>query len=428
MFPLTVQIVDVNQVKKNLVGEIAPEQVIQEIDTLAREFGNRVKVPGFRPGKVPLNIIKQRYKSELWQEMTEEIIRRSWQAAVSEHKLEPLSEPVVETVEGEPGKALHFTLSFEILPKLEISDYKGVNVSAEKEPLGEAEVDHALQHLREQSAQFTPVENAEIRDGHYVTMTVAGDFSDSEKPIREDDVTLIIGDPATDPLFSENLRGAKVGDIRIFDATYPEDHHRKQFAGKTVHYTITIREIKEKQLTELNDDFAKDLGAESLEQLKGRIKDDLVTKASRDAEMKAKEAVISDILSRHTFEVPECLVDDELRDRARRLAAGLAQQGIDVHQTSIDWKKLFQDERPRAEQGVRRSIVLDAIAKQEGIEVTDAEIDEYLESIAKGTQKSVAAVRAQFEKDKRIQGLTELLRHNKALEFIYRNANITGGD
>jgi trigger factor len=144
--------------------------------------------------------------------------------------------------------------------------------------------------------------------------------------------------------------------------------------------------------------------------------------------MKAREAVLEDILSRHSFDVPECLVDDELRNRAQRLASSLSQQGIDVNQTTIDWKKLFQEERPRAEQAVRRSMVLDAIGKQEGIEVSDAEIDEHLETIAKGTQKSAAAVRAQFEKDKRIQGLTELLRHNKTLEFIYRNANITGGD
>jgi trigger factor len=425
---LTVQIVDVNQCKKNLVGEVPPEKVTQKIDTLAREFGNRVKVPGFRPGKVPLNIIKQRYSNELWQEATEDIIRHAWKDALSEHNLEPISEPVVETVNGEPGKALQFTLSFEILPKLEIKDYRGVNVTAASDKVGAAEVDHALQHLREQNAQFIPVEKGEIHDGHYVTMKVDGEFADGGEPVHEDDITLIIGDPATDAQFSENLRGAMVSDVRTFDVSYPEDYHRKRFAGKTAHYAVTIREIKDKQLGELNDDFAKDIGAENLEQLKTRIQDDLVTKARRDAEMKARETVLEDILSRHSFEVPECLVDDELRDRARRLAAGLAQQGVDIKQTSIDWKKLFEEERPRAAQAVRRSMVLDAIANQEGIQVTDAEIDEHLETIAKSTQKSAAAIRAQFEKDKRIQGLTELLRHNKTLEFIYRNANITGGD
>ncbi len=425
---LNVQIVDVNGCKKNIVAEVPAETVEQEVDKLAREYAGKVKVPGFRPGKVPLGIVKQRYSTDLWQEATEDIIRRSWKAALAEHNLKPLSEPVVEDIHGQLGQTLKFTVSFEILPALEVKDYRGISVSVDAAKVVDADVDQAVEQLREQHAQFTPVEGAEVHDGHFVSIDADGVFEGGGKPLHQDGYVLVVGGPNTDPVFSENLRGMRVSEVRSFDRTYPSDYHNKRYAGKTVHYTFTLKELKEKQLPELNDDFAKDIGEESLLRLRDRIKDELITKARRAAEKKARDAVLDDIVARHRFDVPECLVQDELKEYGRGFAATLAQQGIDVSQTSIDWKKMFEEQRPRAEQAVRRSIVLDTVARQEGIEVTDSEVDEHVEKIAQSSQKSAAAVRAQLEKDQRIQELRELLRSNKALDFIYSNANITGGD
>ena len=158
-----------------------------------------------------------------------------------------------------------------------------------------------------------------------------------------------------------------------------------------------------------------------------RFADDLVTQAKQVAEKKARETLLDSIVQRQTVEVPECLVNDELEAHAHRVASNLAYQGIDINQASIDWKKIFEEERPRAEQAVRRSLFLDAIARQESIEVTDDEVDSELQKIAEGTGKSAAALRAQLEKEERIQSFEEHLRQNKALDFIYRNANITEG-
>jgi trigger factor len=423
---LTVQIVEVSSCKRDLTAEVPAQEVNQEIETLARDYARTAKIPGFRPGKVPLSIIRQRFGSDLQKEATQKIIERCWKEAVTENKLAPLAEPTVKELDNKPGEGLKFTLSFEVLPPLEVQDYKGVAVTVPKVEVTEESVNQAIENIRERNAQFVPVES-EAQDGMYVTLTVQGQFDGAEKPTREDDITLIIGHPQTNEEFTKNLRCAKPNDVRMFDVSYPEDYHRKQFAGKTVHYTVLVKDIKEKQLAELNDDFAKDVGAESLESLRIRVRDELVTQAKQNAEKKAREELLDSIVQRQTVEVPECMVQDEVEAQAHRLANNLAYQGIDVRQASIDWKKIFEEERPRAEQAVRRSLFLDAIARQENIEVTSEEIDSELEKIAEGTSKSAAALRAQLEKEERIQSFEQHLRQNKALDFIYRNANITEG-
>ena len=322
------------------------------------------------------------------------------------------------------GSPLKFTVAFEVLPDLEVKDYKGVAISLPPHEVTDNDVNRAIENLREQHAQFVPIDGEEAHDGQYLTLTVDGQVEGISKPIREDDVTLIVGHPQTNEEFSNHLRGARTGETRTFEVRYPADYHRKRFAGKNVRYTVLVKDIKEKQLSELNDDFAKDIGSETLEALRMKVRDELVTQAKQNAEKKAREAVLDAIMERQTVEVPECLVQDELEAYAHRFANSLAYQGIDVNQTSIDWKKMFDEERPRAEQSVRRSLFLDAIARQEGIEVTADEMESELQKLAEGTNKSAAALRAQLEKDERIQSFEQHLRQNKALDFIYRNANI----
>ncbi len=424
---MTVEIVEVSSCKRNLAVEVPPQEVDKEVDSLAREYARNAKVPGFRPGKVPLNIIRQRYGTDLLKDATQNLIERCWKSALSEHNLHPLAQPVVKELENKPGNPLKFTVSFEVFPQLEIKDYKGLPATLSSPEITEEDVNQALQNLREQQAQFVPIDGSEAQDGHYVTLTVNGQFEGEGKPMHEDDVTLIVGHAQTNVEFSNNLRGARTGETRNFEVSYPEDYHRKQFAGKKVLYSVLVKDIKEKQLAELNDEFAKDIGSENLDALRAKIRDELVMQAKQSAEKKAREALLDSIVQRQTLEAPECMIEEELEAHARRVAGNLAYQGININQTTIDWKKVFDEERPRAEQSVRRTIVLDTIARQEGIEVTSDEVDSELQKLAEGTSKSAAALRAQLEKEERIQSFEERLRQNKALDFIYRNANISVG-
>jgi trigger factor len=424
---LSLEIVDISGCKKNLVAEVPIQQVEEELGQLARKYAQKAKVPGFRPGKVPLSVVKQRYSAELRSDVTQEIISRTWKQAVAERGLEPLSEPVVEKVEADPGLPLKFVVSFEIAPKIEVTDYKGVAATLAPAAVKDEDVAAALEHFREEHAQFIPVEEGVVREGHFVTATLDGEFEGGEKPIHEEDVTLSVGAPQTNREFSENLQGARIDEERSFNVAYPEDYRQKRLAGKRVHYRVKVKDIKEKQLPELNDDFARDIGAAGLEELRGKIRDEMVTKAKQTAEEKARETILDQIVRRLSFDVPETLVREELEDNARRIAANLARQGIDVSKTSIDWKKIFDEERPFAEKAVRRRLVLEAIARQEQLAVTDQEVDAEFEKLSGSGGKSAAAIKAQFEKDQRLQTFRLYLLQNKALDFIYRSATISEG-
>ena len=218
---MTVEIVEVSGCKRNLAVEVPPQEVDQEMDNLAREYARNAKVPGFRPGKVPLNIIRQRYGADLLKDATQNIIERCWKSALSEHNLRPLAQPVVKDVDNKHGNPLKFTLSFEILPPLEIKDYQGLPATLSSSEVTEENVNQAIQNLREQHAQFVPVDGSEALDGHYVTVTVDGEFEGEGKPMHEEDVTLIVGHAQTNVEFSNHLRGARTGETRNFDVVYP---------------------------------------------------------------------------------------------------------------------------------------------------------------------------------------------------------------
>jgi trigger factor len=425
---VSVQLVEENSCKRSLVVEVPAEVVDKEVERLAREYAARAKVPGFRPGKVPLGIIRQRYGSELRSDATQDLIQRYWRDALKEHALRPLSEPVIEDLHAEPGTPMKFKVSFEVLPPLDIRNYKGVPATIPSSKVEDTDVEAAIQELRERHAEFVPVEDTAIKDGHFATLSVEGEFGGGEPPLKEDDVVCAVGDPRTNSTFSENLQGARIGDERAFAVSYPDDYHRKRFAGKTVDYKVRVKEVKEKVLPEPNDDFAKDFGgADTLEALRLKIRDDLVRKAEESAEKVARQAVLDTVVRSHSFEIPETLVHEELRGHAEQVAGSLARRGVDVNEAAIDWKKILEEERPNAEDAVRRTLVLDAVARQEGIEVTDQELDEQLEKIAQASHKSLAAIRAQLEKDKRIQAFKDHLRQKKALDFMFRNATISRG-
>ena len=298
---MTVEIVEVSSCKRNLAVEVPAQEVDEEVENLAREYARNVKIPGFRPGKVPMSVIRQRFGSELMKDASQKIIERCWKDALAEHDLKPLAPPVVKDVESKPGSPLKFTVTFEVLPSLEVKDYKGVTLTVPSPEVKDEHVGQALENLREQHAQFVPVDGAEACDGHYVTVNVDGQFEGETKPTHEEDVTLIIGHAQTNADFSSNLRGARAGEARTFDVSYPADYHRKRFAGKTVHYTVTVKDIKEKVLAELNDDFAKNLGADfsNLEELRKKLQETIFNQEEKSPQTHNRK----DIGSKHDKQV-----------------------------------------------------------------------------------------------------------------------------
>lgn len=421
------EIVKINGCKRHLQVEMAAGQLEKAMDELAVKYAAKARVPGFRPGKVPLSVIRQRYATELKEEAKQNLISDAWRQAVVEHDLSPLSEPRVEEVRAELGEPMALTVSFEVLPSVEITEYKGIAATLVTAPVSESDIEGAIGELRERHAQYVPVEEADITDGHLVTISLDGEFEDGGKPMHDDEINLVVGDSRTNEEFSKNLRGAHIGETRSFPVSFSPDHPRKRFAGKTVNYRLEINDVKTKQVPELNDDFARDIGAENLEALRTRTRDELVRKAELAAEEKAREEVLDRIVQATPFDVPECLVEEELEGRAHRLASSLAHQGIDIGKTSFNWKAFIDEARPEALKAVRQMLILDAIARIEGLQVNEADLEAEFEKLARASEHSAAALRAQFEKDQRIQRVRANLLRHMALDFIYRNANISRG-
>jgi len=421
---LTVEITQVNSCRKNLSAEISAEELEKEIEKIAREYSRTAKVPGFRPGKTPTGIIRRRFEKEIQEEASQRIMDRVWKEAIDANNFKPLTQPEVKEFENKPGAPLKFTLTFEELPPLEVKDYKGVEVKQNSAEIKEEDVTQAIEHIREQYAQFVPVEG-EAKDGHHLLTDIDGLTEGESAPFHDKDITLVVGHSQSIAEFSENLRGAKVDETRSFEVTYPEDYQSKKIAGKKVAYKVLVKEIKDRQLPELNNDFAKDIGFDSFEALRAKMHEDLVTKAGTIAEKKAREELLDGIVGRQPIDVPECLVTEELNEYVRRMINNLAYQGFDVKQTAgFDWKKIYDEQRPHAEQSVRRMIFLDAIARQENLEVSEEEISAELDQLASQSRKSAEAWRADFEKTNRMDELKQNLLQDKALDFIYRNANI----
>ena len=422
---MTVEITQVNGCRKNLAGEISAEELEKELEKIAREYSRNVKVPGFRPGKTPTSVIRRRFEKEIQDDASQRIMDRVWNEAIDANNLKPLVRPEIKEFENKPGGPLKFTLTFEELPALVVKDYKGVEIKQNPIEIKEEDVTQAIDRVREQYAQDVPVEG-EAKDGHYVLVDVEGLTEGESTPFRDEGVTLVVGHSQTAPDFSTNLRGAKADDTLSFEVGYPDDYQNKKIAGKKIMYTVLVKEVKERQLPELNDDFVKDIGHfDNVEAFREKMRGDLVTQAGDIAEKKAREELLDAIIKSQPVDVPDCLVTEELSEYTRRMINNLAYQGIDVKHTSgFDWKKIYDEQRPHAEQSVRRMVFLDAIAKQENFEISEEDISGELEKLAIQSHKSIEAWRAEFEKANRMDELKQGLLQDKALDFIYRNANI----
>ena len=425
---MTVEITNINSCRKNLAGEISAEEFEKELEKVAREYSRTVKVPGFRPGKVPTNIMLRRFEKEICDEASQRIMDRVWGDAIDANNLKPLTQPEITELVNKPGNSMKFTLSFEELPQLEVKDYKGVEIKKDSAEVKDEDLDRAIDGILEQHSQFVPVEGA-AKDGHFVLINIDGLVDGETAPFHDEDITLIVGHAQTAAEFSEHLRGAKVDDTLSFDVSYPDDYNSKKLAGKRVAYKVLVKEIKERQSPELNDDFARDIGFDSLEAFRARIREDLTMEVGLNAEMKAREELLDAIIERQPqppIDVPDCLVTEELGEYTKRFLNNLAYQGFDVKKTAavFDWKKIYGEQRPNAERQVRRMIFLEAIARQENLEVSEEDVSAELDKMASQSHKSTEVLRAEFEKSNRMDTLKQNLLYDKALDFIYNNANI----
>jgi len=282
-----------------------------------------------------------------------------------------------------------------------------------------------LKGLQEQHAAFTSVEGRALADGDFAQVSLDGEPKDGEgKPVHMDDILVEIAGKNTMPEFTENLRGASTGDERRFDVQYPEDSSDKRLAGKTFTYTVRVQGIKQKSLPELDDQFAKELGEfANLDEVRKRIREGMEAERKHNAEREAKDKLVAELVKRNEFEVPEALVERQVDIRLERGLRALTAQGMKAEEIKkMDFNRLRAGQRAQALQEVKASLLLDRIAEEEKIEVSDAEIDREIEALAKQSKQTSEEIRARLTRDGALDRIRNRIRSEKTLDFLYHQS------
>ncbi len=411
--------------RRELELEIPAEEVQKAMDRVARELARVARVPGFRPGKAPVTLIRRRFAEDIKSEMLQSLLPERIEQAVSEQKIVPVTRPQVDKVDFAEGGPLKFRATFEVLPEIQLGDYKNLEVEVDAIEITDADVDKALAEMRERAATLTPVEGRTVADGDFVQLKLVGTPEGGGEPIQADNVLCHIGAEETLEAFNENLRGAQAGEQKRFEARYPDDYPDPKMASKTYHYTAEVLVIKERKLPELNDEFAKDVSdAATLEELRGKIRLSLGAERDHRQGEQARERILAKLVALHDFPVPEALVEQQMDLRLERAVRSLAAQGVDPRAVNVDWVALRRRQHDRAIEDVKAELLLDHIATAENIDADDLEVEREITRLAERSGESATVLRARLTKQGALDRMKSKLRSDKTLEWLYRSTRI----
>jgi trigger factor len=415
--------------KRELELEIPAENVSKATEKVARDLARVARVPGFRPGKAPVTLIRRRFAEDIQGEVLQSLVPEYIEKALEEKKLIPITRPSVDKVDFKEGEPLRFRAVFEVLPEFELGDYKNLAINVDAIETGDAQVDKVIEDMRERAATFVPVEGRAAKDGDYVLIKLSGIPVGGGEPVQADNIMCHIGAEETLESFTENLRGASSGETKQFRSQYPDDYPDQKLAGKAYDYTVEVQGIKEKRLPELNDEFAKDAAGEkggfsTLEEMRTLISKDLEAAKEDQQKTQAREKLLEALVKQHDFPVPEALVEHQMNVRLERSVRALTAQGVDPRAVNIDWVALRNHQRERAVDDVKAELLIDRVAEAEKIDATDEEVEKEIQALAEHSGESATALRARLTKQGVLDRMKSKLRSDKTIEWLYRNARI----
>ena len=421
--------------KREIQVEIPVEDVNRQTDSLIQKYQKVARIPGFRRGHVPASIIRQRFSEEIKTDMVEALIPRFFRQEAERLSLHPVSQPRVTDLHLHDGEPLRFKAAFEVLPEIKLQGYKELRADKPEIAVSEADVEQALSDLRERHASFNPVEGRALADGDFAQVSLDGNPKSDEgktgggksgegQPVHMDEVLVEIAGGNTMPEFTEHLRGTNPGDERTFDVSYPEDTQDKRLAGKTFSYAVKVQAIKQKSLPELNDEFAKQLGEfQTMDDVRKTIRAQMESERKHQAEHEAKEKLVGELIQRNDFEVPDSLIEQQIDIRLERGLRALAAQGLTAEQMKkMDLNRLRAGQREQAIHDVKAALLLERVAEEENVQVSDEEFNRELEALAKQSKQTSEAVRARLTRDGGLDRIRTRIRNEKTLEFLYRQS------
>jgi trigger factor len=420
------------EVTRELVIDVPADEVARTWRNVAANYRKYAKIPGFRPGKVPENIVRRRFAAEIRKEVIDTLLPQRFNKAVSEQGVRPVGQPQVTELSVEEGAPLHVKAVFEYLPAFSIDGYKEVTVPKPPVEITDEEFRQELERLRDSRATIEPVEeDRALTDGDWAEISYKGEIAASPEgapegepapePITGENTLVEIGGKETVEAFTHALRGAKPGQELKAEVIYPADYGEKKLAGKTVAYDVEVKAIKKRTLPELNDEFAKELGHyEDYAALENSVREYLAGRKKRAVEAETKDKLFAALAEKFTFPVPESLVQDQIDTRLERGLRALAAQGMHPDQMrKLDFTRLRAAQRSSAIAEVKTSILLDRIAGEENLSISDEELDKELQLVSLQSREPLDALKVRLTQDGGMARLRDQLRREKTASLLY---------
>jgi len=409
---------------RELVLDVPAEDVSKSFRRVTRDYQKYAKIPGFRPGKVPEAVVRRRFAGEIRKEVIDTLLPERFNQAVRELGVTPVGQPQVTELTVDEGSPLHVKAVFEFIPAFSIEGYQNVTVPKPSVEITEEEVKQEIEQLRESRATVEPVEeDRAIVDGDWAQITYKGTIEGEAEgtPVSGEDTLVEVGGKDTVEAFTSALRGARPGQTLNVAATYPVEYPEQKLAGKTVDYSIEVKGIKKRNLPELDDEFAKEVGSfESVANLENRVRENLTNRKRRAVEAETKDKLFAAMMERFPFPVPESLVQEQVDARLERGLRALAAQGMTPeHMRKLDFGRLRAAQRKSAVAEVKTSLLLARIAHEENVTVSDEEVDREIHIAALQSREPVDALKVRLTQDGGLTRIREQLKREKTAQLLY---------
>ena len=404
--------------------EIPHEEVRRITEEVYREIKKIAKIPGFRPGSAPQDLLVRHYSKDAREEVLKRLIPEGYKKAIENHKVTPVSAPHVFNISLEDGKPLIFEAQVDIRPNVKLKNYKKIKITRKRISVSQEEKDESLVRLQNAYAKFNDVTRP-VKNGDYAVCSVEA-FVEGKPISKKNDNMWITADKEASLLgLGEKLIGLEKGQTKEIDAKLPDNYPDKKFAGKMTKFKVLVNEVKEKALPEVNDEFAKRLKMENVETLKKEIEDGLFARKENALKINMQNQILEKLLKEYKFGVPTNMTNRQKEVLAKRVENELLQKGIQKEETGKKIKELDAKLAEDARDKVRIYFILDDIAEKEKIEVNEEDIDERIKIVASQAGQTSENVKKYYEKENLLGGLAEEIKENKTLEFLLREAEIT---
>lgn len=414
---------------RELVIDVPADEVSRAWTRVAANYRKYAKIPGFRAGKVPESVIRRRFGTEIRKEVIDSLLPERFNKGVAGLGIRPVGQPQVTELSLEEGAPLHVKAVFEFIPSFSIDGYKDVTVPKPSAEVTEEEFKHEIDHLRDSRATIEPVEeDRPLKDGDWAQISYKGEIqkdategAEEAQPLSGEDTLVEVGGQNTVAAFNDALRGAKPGQELKVEVIYPADYSEAHLAGKTVAYEVTVKAIKKRILPELNDDFAKELGRyENYADLEKSVRDYLVSRKRRGVESETKDHLFAALGAKFDFPVPESLVQAQIDTRLDRGLRALAAQGMSAEQMrKLDFERLREAQRDSAIAEVKTNLLLDRIAGEENIAISDDEMEKELQIAAIQTREPLDTLKARLTQEGGMARIREQIKREKTASILY---------